>query len=541
MTKRAKLLIIAGSALLLVLITVALLISSASKILKGQLEKALGENFKVARISLSWGTVEAEGVQFLKDGKVEASAKKLGIRADFLTIFRKNVAISALVLEEPILAFEIDESGKLHTPLPPEAAGEPKDGAPSKKSSFSIHVKKLAIKNGTFYFRDRRFREPNRLEARQVNLNISNLSYPLADLLSDIDVKANLTGKLLSGTLSVTGTVNMVRQSFNLALDGEKLAAVDLPGTGPQARIGRISFRAACQGLTANPVEVADLNVEKPYMRLVVEKNGVLVTPLRNVAPVENKRSGKPAAPATKTAPQTHTTIKKLRITDGEVLLVDAKVQTPPHTLRMTDVSVTVDQLAIPGRNDWSSFECALSIPGKESTGLLRANGKTKMESLDTQSKISLQGLDLTVVKPYVQKSGEADISRGIFSLDMDLRVDKRNLHAPTKAVLRSLEFAPAKGAGDTFMSLPRSAVVSFLKTNNNEIKLDFVVEGSLDDPKFTLRESTTRKFALQLGKTLGIGVLGAGESIIDVTRKGMKGAGDTVKGTAKGLQKLFR
>jgi hypothetical protein len=81
------------------------------------------------------------------------------------------------------------------------------------------------------YFRDRRLK-PNRLEAKQVNLNVSNLSYPLSDVLSDIDLKANLTGKLLSGSISVTGTLNAVRQSFNVGLDGEKLALVDLPASG---------------------------------------------------------------------------------------------------------------------------------------------------------------------------------------------------------------------------------------------------------------------------------------------------------------------
>ena len=70
----------------------------ANNILKAQLEKALGENFKVAHIGLSWGTVEADGVQIFKDGKVTASAKKLGVRADFLTIFRKTTVVSALML-----------------------------------------------------------------------------------------------------------------------------------------------------------------------------------------------------------------------------------------------------------------------------------------------------------------------------------------------------------------------------------------------------------------------------------------------------------
>ena len=72
-----------------------ILLSTANKILKGQLEKALGENFRVARIGLSWGGVEAEGVQLLRDGKVVASVKRLGLKADLLTIFRKTVGVSA--------------------------------------------------------------------------------------------------------------------------------------------------------------------------------------------------------------------------------------------------------------------------------------------------------------------------------------------------------------------------------------------------------------------------------------------------------------
>src|SRR5512135_3468977 len=79
-----------------------ILLSTANKILKGQLEKALGENFRVAHIGLSWGGVEAENVQLLGDGKVVASVKRLVLKADLLTIFRKTVGVSAIVVEEPI-------------------------------------------------------------------------------------------------------------------------------------------------------------------------------------------------------------------------------------------------------------------------------------------------------------------------------------------------------------------------------------------------------------------------------------------------------
>src|SRR5208337_4188719 len=101
-------------ALVIVLVLASVLIillSTANKILKGQLEKALGEHFRVARIGLSWGGVEADDVQLLRDGKVVASVKKLGLKPDLLTIFRKTIGVSAIVVEEPIAQLEVDEQG----------------------------------------------------------------------------------------------------------------------------------------------------------------------------------------------------------------------------------------------------------------------------------------------------------------------------------------------------------------------------------------------------------------------------------------------
>jgi hypothetical protein len=101
------------------------------------------------------------------------------------------------------------------------------------------------------------------------------------------------------------------------------------------------------------------------------------------------------------------------------VFLVDAKVRTPPHTLRLTDISATVDQFTIPARNDWSSYELALSVPGKESTGsFAQREDKTGIAGHSVDGVA--QGLDLNTVKPYIHKSGEADLSKGTLSMDMD-------------------------------------------------------------------------------------------------------------------------
>jgi hypothetical protein len=208
--------------------------------------------------------------------------------------------------------------------------------------------------------------------------------------------------------------------------------------------------------------------------------------------------------------------------------------------MRLTDISLSVDQAAIPAQDTWTAYECSLNIPGKESTGVLRTSGKTKLKSLDTVSKVALQGLDITSVKPYILKAGDVDVTRGTLSLDLDLHIDRRNLNSPAKAVLRNLQFAPSKGPGEKFMAIPRSAVISFLEANNNQIALNFTIEGSIDDPKFSLRETMATRFAMQLAQKLGLGVVKAGEKLIDTQRKGLQGLGETLKDTSKSLKKLF-
>ena len=213
---------------------------------------------------------------------------------------------------------------------------------------------------------------------------------------------------------------------------------------------------------------------------------------------------------------------------------------TPPHPTRLTDISLSVDQAAIPEQDTWTAYECSLNIPGKESTGVLRISGKTKLKSLDTVSKVALQGLDITTVKPYILKAGDVDVTRGTLSLDVDLHIDRRNLNSPAKAVLRNLQFAPSKGSGEKFMAIPRSAVIGFLEANNNQIALDFRVEGSIDDPKFSLRETMATRFAVQFAQQLGLGAVKAGEKLIETQGKGLRGLGDALKDTSEGLKKLF-
>ena len=60
-------------------LTIALLVKNSNRIIKNELEKALGKNFSVERISLTWGAVEADGIKFKQGTEVTAEAGKLGL------------------------------------------------------------------------------------------------------------------------------------------------------------------------------------------------------------------------------------------------------------------------------------------------------------------------------------------------------------------------------------------------------------------------------------------------------------------------------
>jgi hypothetical protein len=61
------------------------------------------------------------------------------------------------------------------------------------------------------------------------------------------------------------------------------------------------------------------------------------------------------------------------------------------------------------------------------------------------------------------------------------------------------------------------------MKDSNNEIALDFTLEGDLKNPKFNLQDRLVQKIALSLAKTLGLPIENIGESLFEFGGKHCK------------------
>jgi hypothetical protein len=109
---RKKLIIISAAIVLVIVMAIVLLVGLSNRIIKQQLERALGANFRVERISHSWNSVEVYEPRFLKDGQTVAYAKRIILKAHFLTLLKPGFSISSAVLEEPSMKLEVRQSGE---------------------------------------------------------------------------------------------------------------------------------------------------------------------------------------------------------------------------------------------------------------------------------------------------------------------------------------------------------------------------------------------------------------------------------------------
>jgi len=146
----------------------------------------------------------------------------------------------------------------------------------------------------------------------------------------------------------------------------------------------------------------------------------------------------------------------------------------------------------------------------------------------------------MVALQPYLVKKNDVHVTKGSLDLNLDSEVRKNNLDGKGKIILRDLEFAPSRGFFDTFMGLPRTAVIGFLKDNHNAIAVDFTLKGDTDNPHFSLNESLSTRIAASMAGTLGVSIVNVAESIGSLGRKGVEGAGSVVEGVGSAIKGLF-
>jgi uncharacterized protein involved in outer membrane biogenesis len=292
-------------------------------------------------------------------------------------------------------------------------------------------------------------------------------------------------------------------------------AASDWPA--PETlRAEKVTVVPDWKALLSRKIAVQSIKVEGAYLSMLRAPNGKLHLLPSLLEQHKKESSGSP--------PQV--SIDEVVLSNAVLELFDASVSKPAYKVRLEGVSASLKTLHLPGLEGESALKLDGRIKGVHYDGTFSLAGDVELASKNSAIVTTLRGVDLMALQPYLIKATETGIKRGTLDMDLKSTVKKRRLHAPGTIVLHQLEL----NTDGSFMGMPRQAAIGALKDGKEDIEIKFVLEGNLDDPKFSLNESLATRFGAGLADTLGVSISGLGHSV-----------GSAAAGVGSAIKGLFR
>jgi hypothetical protein len=177
--------------------------------------------------------------------------------------------------------------------------------------------------------------------------------------------------------------------------------------------------------------------------------------------------------------------IDRIELRDSSVDFFDATVRRTPHRLLLEKVTADVGPIDLPKLEGRVMVRITATLPGPRNAGRTQADWAHRAGEARCPARSCVApGRRARTFQPYLIQATETGVKRGTLDLDLKATVSDNVLMAPGKLTLTSLELS----SGNTFMGMPRAAVVGLLKDRNQRISVDFTLQGRLDDPAFSLK-----------------------------------------------------
>ena len=312
--------------------------------------------------------------------------------------------------------------------------------------------------------------------------------------------------------------------------------SIDAPKGWPAARTleaERITIVPDLRTLFSDQIRISSIVVDKPYLSMLRNPGKLIMVP----SLTEKEKQAKAADSESGAARAL--TISTIELKGGSLDLYDATVSRPPLKVRMEEIEALIRDVAVPAAEK-TRFEIGGIVKGVKRDGRAKLSGWVGPGATDSSSRVVLEAVDLVPLQPYLIKKNEARVARGTLDLNLASEVRNNNLDGNGKVVLRDLELARSGGYFDTFMGLPRNAVINFLKDNDNAIDVDFTLKGNTNNPSFSLNENLSTRIAMSMANQLGVSIRGVAEGLSTLGRKGAEGASGVVEGVGSAVKRLF-
>ncbi|SAL78499.1 hypothetical protein AWB71_05697 [Caballeronia peredens] len=295
-------------------------------------------------------------------------------------------------------------------------------------------------------------------------------------------------------------------------------------------RAERIVMDVDMRSLVSRPIHLRSVSVDNYYLSIVRSADG-RVRILPGLKEAAREADAKPGTSSADEHAREEKLIDRISFERGSMEFFDGSVQNPPYRVLIGDARATVDHIRLPALTDRTELSMAGSIKGPSHTGNVTWGGWMVIANKDSQTRVTLRNVDVQTLDPYLLKKAgaKAAVTGGTIDLNIDAAVKDYRIHAPGTLTLNHLQISETGNPLDTFLSIPTRAAIAALKDRKDQITLDFVLDGDLRDPKFSLSESLSKKLAAGFAKALGVSAEGVA-----------RGAGDTVRGIGNALKNLL-
>jgi len=323
---------------------------------------------------------------------------------------------------------------------------------------------------------------------------------------------------------------------FSLDVFGVSITAPEGWPTGRTFRAARVRIIPNLQTILTDQIHISSIVFERPYVSVMRTSGKWILFP--GLTETRDRKKNTEAGGANLSLRAV--TISKIELQDGVVDFFDATVTRPPLKTRLERVDAVIGDVAVPWSKTRTRFELAANVKGIRRDGRAKVSGWLGPARGDSSSQITLYAVDLVSLQPYLVRIGEAQVRKGTLDLRLNSEVRANRLDGKGKLIIRDLEFAPSRGYLETFMGIPRSAVINFLKNNENAIDVDFVLTGDTSNPRFSINEAIATRVAMGMAAELGVSIRSLAEDFGNLGRRSVEGAAGVAEGVGSVLKGLF-
>ena len=267
-------------------------------------------------------------------------------------------------------------------------------------------------------------------------------------------------------------------------------ASLDRPSSQELLRWKKLTLTGVDAGTQPYKVALGSVALDDFYARLIVNADATLnlrklMSPEdasgeapRSASTVSRTTTTEVAAPTSDELP---VAIERIQLSGGEVEFSDYFIK-PNYSAHLTNVGGSVS--AISARQS-GNVELTARLENNAPVSVRGAvNPFSRELALDLQAKAT--DIDLPPLTPYSTKYAGYGIQKGKLSFEVHYAIDKRKLSATNKLVLDQLTFGERVDS-PTATKLPVVLAVALLKDRNGRINLDLPIQGTLDDPQFSV------------------------------------------------------